>query len=572
MNLSSVSRNCSDRRVVFVSLGVLAVALVTRVGFLLASPDRAWPHSIAYEGDAPLWARFADALRHDRPFEYDLPVHSPGVAYLLSWLPDHQTAGHFHFAKVIWCFMGSLSCALTVFAATPGFGLRIGALAGLLSAASFGLIVQSTSLNNETPYTFLLILIIIATNSMTVAPSAMKAALWGTLNGLAVLFRPEHSVLVAFFFAYLSIRGRSLNPQPQPAAASRKRIAAHLAIAAGCFFLVPLPWNIRSARAIGRFNTIEAQPIDIARGEVPWTPEAASFLRALPAFAREGNWRYITYLANQRRLATIDREFVESFFENAGYIPKPLSPFVFVSNQGPLCFALANNEQADGGFSTALLGTAGPSVLAFGSPWHLRLYQEGYRVGSRYLFDHPRDAAALLARKLANFGEGVAQGLTQSNWPFGVAGTRRPVDQLTAPIKDHLIGAIVVLTTIAVGIVLAIRRRTGGLWLSIVAYKLLIAIAFFGYARQAVSILPIFYVFAAVSLDAIVFRSLLRRWPTLADRWRAIFGLTTAALVLTTAGTTLQSWKYEISGPADPAPLWGEGAFESHQPLTIRRL
>ncbi|HKQ47794.1 MAG TPA: glycosyltransferase family 39 protein [Phycisphaerae bacterium] len=572
MKISPEGRHRHDRRLRFISFVVLVAAVAARLSYLIASPDRAWPHSVAYEGDAPLWARFADALLIGQPFEFDLPVHPPGVAYLLSWLPNHESHGYFLAAKVIWCLLGALSCALTIVAARPHFGLRVAALAGLLSAASFGLIVQSTSLNNETPYTLLLLITIIVTNSILTAPSVAKAVLWGLCNGFAVLLRPEHTLLVVLLLGFLALRRRSIKPDPQSAGAHPRRIAIPLAVAVVCFFLVPLPWSIRSARALLRFNTVEAQPIDYARSEVPWTMDAADFLRALPAFAREGNWRYITYLAQQKRLAHVDREFVQSFFSDAGYIPKPISPFVFVSNQGPLCFALANNEHADGGFSTALLGTSGPSVLAFGSPWHLRLYQEGYAVGMRYLLDHPRDAVELFYKKLLFFAEGASQGFTVWNFPLGVEGIRRPVDQLTAPITNHKIWATFILTFVAAGIALALRRRITSFWLTIIAYKLIIAIAFFGYARQAVSILPVFYVFAAVALDAVLLSPLAKRWPILVDRWRLILVLTSAGVFATAARTSFLSWKYEISGPADSAPQWGPGAFESHQALNIRRL
>jgi len=88
-----------------------------------------WVAIYMYEGDAPLWAQFADALRTSQPFEFDLPVHPPGVAYLLSWWPNHESPGFFLNVKVIWCLLGALSCALSIVAARPHFGLRVAALA-----------------------------------------------------------------------------------------------------------------------------------------------------------------------------------------------------------------------------------------------------------------------------------------------------------------------------------------------------------------------------------------------------------------------------------------------------------
>ena len=64
---------------------ITLLALLLRLAFLFGSPDRAWPHSIWYEGDAPLWVEYAAALDKGEAFEFNLPIHPPGVAYPLSW-------------------------------------------------------------------------------------------------------------------------------------------------------------------------------------------------------------------------------------------------------------------------------------------------------------------------------------------------------------------------------------------------------------------------------------------------------------------------------------------------------
>lgn len=39
-----------------IALAVSVGALCSRLIFLAASPDRSWPHSVWYEGDAVVWA------------------------------------------------------------------------------------------------------------------------------------------------------------------------------------------------------------------------------------------------------------------------------------------------------------------------------------------------------------------------------------------------------------------------------------------------------------------------------------------------------------------------------------
>src|SRR5262245_9733826 len=70
---------------------IAAFAIALRLTFLLGAGDSAWPHSTYFEGDAPLFAQWADALDRGRPFEAGLPLHSPVVPHLMHWLAPAAT-------------------------------------------------------------------------------------------------------------------------------------------------------------------------------------------------------------------------------------------------------------------------------------------------------------------------------------------------------------------------------------------------------------------------------------------------------------------------------------------------
>jgi len=601
------------------ALVLFVLALATRLTMLTASPDRAWPHSVFYEGDAPLWVRFASCLQRGEPFEFNLPVHTPGMAYLLSWTWGGDASTGFLAQKVLFSIMGAASCVLVWYAARSQFGPRVGWLAGLLSAGAFGLAAQSTSLNNETPYTLLWLLIVVLTLPAAERPRLRLLVPLGLLHGAAVLFRAEHALLALLLCGYLawSWRVRTASPAsvaPTPRsflpslAGFRRRLAGQASAASGAgrsssenlrdeqdglrsrahpdgsilaglavilagVFVVTLPWNVRSYYAIKRFNTVEFRPVDYARSRVSWSRDAVDFIRGLPAFAREGNFRLLDDLAVRQGVAEVRRGFAEDWFRNeAGCVPRPLSPFVFVTNQGPMSFALANSAAATGGFSATLLDPESPTPvrLAFGNPRHLRLYQDGYGIGLRYLFEHPRDAAILMGRKLRCFTAGLTLGMTPFNWPLGLDGIRPPVDQLTSPPGRGLPWSILLLGFGIAGAVACMRRRNGAVWLLIVVYKLLVALAFYGYARQAASILPAFFVLVALGFEAMLVAPVSRRWPRVSSAIRPLALAVAAALLLGAGVAVGSSFRYDVAGPTDAAPLWGDGAFESCRRLTIR--
>jgi hypothetical protein len=597
----------TDRQIPWLHIGltvlaILACALFTRFGFLWASPDRTWPHSVCFEGDGPLWVRFAASLQRGEPFEFNLPIHTPGMAYLIAWTWSGRPAEGFVAQKTLLCILSSLNCVLIWIVARRLFNERVAILAGLLSAASFASTVQATSLNNETPYSFLLLIICIRTLTSARHRSIRGLLLLAVLNGVAVLFRAEHSLCFAMLCVYLVWhwrRGDRTGHRPGETGASRSKLAGSadssktlrrdqgpdvpitrrrpgvaigLTILIVGFFLIPLPWNLRSHRAIQEFNTVEPRPLNYAAARVPWTPQAIEYIRALPAFAREGNFLLLTDLAASRGRPEVSRQFVEDWFKNeAGYVPRPLSPCSFVSIQGPLSFALANNDLSEGGFSTKLLDPQRAAKLALGAPRHLHLFQEGYAIGLQYLTGHIGDAIHLMGKKLGIFGSGLTQGLTPLNVPLSVEGPRRPADQMGPLPGTGRAWTIAILALAAVGLCVCARRRAGGICVLLIAYKALVALAFYGYVREAVSILPFFLLLVAIGLDAVLFAPVLRRWPRAEKGQSPLFIAGVLATIIVAVFSATQNPRYDVSGSVDVTPFWGPGAFESQQPLIIRQ-
>lgn len=573
---------------------VLVTALVIRLCFLWGTPDRRWPHGVLYEGDAPLYVRWAAAIRAVKPFEFDLPIHSPGTAFLYS-IFGVAPGMDFLPLKIGLCVIGSLSCLLAWRLAYPLVGRGVALAAGLLSAASFGLLVQCTTLNNETLYTFLLLVILAMLLRLADRPALYLAVLLGVVHALAALLRAEHILFFLLSLPYLAVRWMAHSSFRNQRSASGERTVSvpyrlcFLFAMSAVFILVPLPWTIRSFRAIQEFNTVGSEPVRFEAAEVPWTPQAIEYLQRLPAFARSPNFRFVTFLAIDARQTVVDEAFVRDFFDQMGYVPRALSRYTFISNQGALSFALANNDLADGGFSTLLLdagsgrsapgGQVSVSDFAFANPRHLRLFQEGYRIGWDYLRANPRAAAKLMWNKLTIFVAGLASGFTAWNAPLGGTGLRRPVDQFvvtwdTIASRPGLVLAwrLFIVVLIAAGLAESVKRRTAGLLILVIVYKLLLNLAFYGYTRQAVSILPVTYIFVALGLVRMLPRR--QRILGLLDGrlGSAVVAATAVLLIASGVASGVRGWEYQVYGSGDPAPEWGPRAFESHQSIEVHRV
>lgn len=599
---------------------IFALALLTRLHFLHHAPDRAWPHSAWFQGDATVWADWASALACGELFERGLPIHTPGIAYLLHWLgyaaPANPQPGaaaltptDFSGAKALWCLASALGCGLSYFAFRLEVRRRPAALAAGLLAFSFPSYLIATSLNGEALYALLIPLLVAGTILLARRPSLPLALAIGITHGLATLIRAEHTLLLLLLLAYTLWAQRGTLTKLRSARAPALRAAAATSLVLAASIAICLPWTIRSARATARFNTVPAQAIDYSHASPPWTPEARSLFETLPAFALHDNFAYLSFIAQKRGDRQITPDAIHAYFDTAftdtkpgfKYWPEPLNARNLVCSQGPLCFALGNHPKSGGGFTKAGLETplSDDPTLNLGYPPHLYLYNHGYRAGLDWIREDPARWLRLAGRKLLIFSGGVTQGLTAQNWPLGRTGARRAVDLFTARSPWTPAWRAILAALFLTGLIAAAKRRIGAAWLLVIAAKLITTVAFYGYARQAASILPAFFLFIALGLDTILCLAA-RALPTLRPRittpgeprrrpaalqflWLAPAA---ALLVLDLRAGSPTLWPvFGPSGPPNPAPTastpppgkpyywaaprWGPSAFESVYDLDL---
>ena len=135
---------------IVVSVALFALALAFRVLFWVAFGQGEQAYSAFYKGDAGLWVAYARALADGAPFELGLPLRPPGMAYLLAALG--VTGDTFGWQRLAFCALGALVPPLFYLGIRHGVGEVVARWAAGFTCAATGLILLSSSLNNETPY------------------------------------------------------------------------------------------------------------------------------------------------------------------------------------------------------------------------------------------------------------------------------------------------------------------------------------------------------------------------------------------------------------------------------------
>jgi hypothetical protein len=432
---------------------------------------------------------------------------------------------------------------------------------------------------------------VLATLLFIQTPNYWRAMLIGALHGIAMLIRFEHELLFAVLLLFaaaslwrtrskrVGVAARTNSFHPPHAALNVRRIGGVIATMIAIALLIVLPWSIHGSRATQRFNTTTTEPPDFAACALNWHPDAREFIATLPAFAQYGVVKSVDFIGARTGRRDITRQDVidiqQKYF---GYLQEPLQNWTWLSLKGPLDFALANYPAGDGGFSLAALqapGEIGPAKLAFGRPDHLKLINHGYRAGWGYITSDFGGWLNRVATKLTRFADGFSLGFTGMNLPSGLHGVRPAVDLFinasNQPSAVHVIWRSTMLAFFALGLVIAMIRRQGGIWFIVILYKVLISIFFYGYARQAVSILPAFYVFMALAIDQALVWCRIERWRSrISSRGMAL--ATTSALVLLLAielYAGLKRPKLSISGNLTPTSQWGDASFECVERLEI---
>jgi hypothetical protein len=356
---------------------------------------------------------------------------------------------------------------------------------------------------------------------------------------------------------------------------SRKQRVLHAgAVIAGAALLC-LPYSVHATRATLRYNTVPKRPPNYEEGRARWSADARQFIDALPAFVRAKTVAFVGRLAEEQGAKEVDREAARAGLLSVfGYLPEPLATPVFIASHGPMSFALANHPRSEGGFSRAALETAGQRdpKLNFTLPEHLRIFNHGYAVGWGYITGDFPGWLANVGKKLVHAYQGASLGFSAYNLPFGRYGERRSCDLLTPAVGSALAWKVLWGALLVLGAAMAWRQPNGGLWLLVVAYKLVIVILYYGYARQTVSILPVFLVLAALGIDGVLgFMGRRVAWrPSPAVQWIGAFAVIVVAVNLDIRAARFPA-AFEVVGPTRPTPEWGPQAFSSNAPIQIRK-
>ena len=507
------------------ALGGLAALL--RALFALFGDDRAFPYTVFYEGDSEAYFLFARAVLGGQLYDNGIPFHPPGFAWFLAGVHTVLGAGAagatvpFLAQKIVLGgLVGGGSVALLYVIGCRVFGRTIAVVAAFLAAFHFGLFVLAIAPVADGLFQLLLlaaIALFVGGLDFGARRGAAATLALGLLLGALALTRAEgmlYAMVLAAFGAVVSWR-RAESPGAR-GVLSRLRLLAPWAGALLVAALVVAPWTIRNAIRLGELET------------------------------RLG--------AN---------------------LAEPLPRFVPVTLYGRLNLALANHSAADGTFSrSALAAQAETPRLELTNPEHLSWILHGDRLAREWIAAHPGEFARLVGRKWRLYFGALKLGWTQWNWPGGLTGVRRPVDLF---VPDRALGGWLLAPLILVGAGLAARhsgaeRRLVMLVALLTAASLGVVALFFGYARLALLLLPLWLLLAAVALTrgAVFVAGRLRGSRSEANDAR----LAGAGAAVVTLLVALEAWgavrghRLEASGTTLP----GRATLDRDQPIRFRPL
>ena len=472
---------------------LFVASLALRAAHWLLSPERAGAFGASYQGDAPYWQMFCNGTAG---LEAALPFRPPGMRWLAESLWDGR--GPAHLLRAVMTLLGALVPPALYLGLRRSFEPCVALLAAWICACSNALIVLGSGLHVEIPYLLLCTLAIGDFERVRTSAAPLAAARWGLLNAAACLFRAEHLLFVALSIAWLAWK-------------KREHRARDLGIAAATLVIALLPWQSRVASTIADFNdgrvdgTQRVPPLP-PPGSLPWDDDAIATVRALPAFAQLPTAAFVSDTARVRGEKRITRDSLAFLDEAYGCRPEPLhTPLLAL--YGPLNFFLANCAESEGGFTRAaldrrpqLLGGESrypqgllavlPKDLSLGYPPHLDAVNHGYRLGLQWITQHPLEAVALCAQKLAITWRGAAAGFGLCNAPLGRDGIREPVDFVTPESAFATAWRALLLVLAAVGAGRLRRHEAAsGLQIWLLA-RFFLAACFFGYARLGATCLP----------------------------------------------------------------------------------
>lgn len=459
--------------------GLTLLAWLHRLAFLFSNRDRAWPYTIFYEGDSRTFFHYARALLEGKLYDSGIPFHPPGFPAFLAAVHTLLGAGsgaaeipHLG-VKAVLALVSSLSVGLLFLLVRPYLGPVVALVASLLCVWHFGLYVIAVAPVTEGLYLTLLLAALLLWSRKLEHPlsapgSEASAKPWraGLAFGLAL------GILAL-------VRAESV-------------LIAVLLVAVGLLAAV-----FRKERTAAAF--------------LPWILVAGGWIVGVAPWTARNAVRLTQYNEAQ-----------------VGRLAEPVPTFVPLTIYGPVNLALANRPGADGTFSATPV--TGSGSLDFTNARQLAFVLHGDERAWEWIRAHPADFARLVVRKWGLYFEAFKLGFTQWNWPGGLAGARRPVDVFVPDSSPT--GWLLPLFVLA-GLLVCLAspggpRRWALLVVLLTAAGLATTGLFFGYARQALLVMP-FWLSLAAAGPVWLWGG--RSFPERAPR-RLVLGLAACALLV----------------------------------------
>ena len=235
-------------------LAVVVLALAARLVFVAVGPgwelesipggDPLEFHEIAVsiadgQGFSRPWPGGGPDAGAIRPTAIRAPLWPLLLAALYRGIGVDPTAG-----RLLLCVIDAVTCSLVLVLGRRLVSLRVGVVAGLVTALSPALWVSTVSLMSEAVFTFLLVANVLAVARWADEPSSRRAAVAGLAIGSATLARPNGLVVGAVVASWVLVvawrrTGRA------------SALRAMAALAAGAAIIVG-PWIAYAAAHYGR--------------------------------------------------------------------------------------------------------------------------------------------------------------------------------------------------------------------------------------------------------------------------------------------------------------------------------
>lgn len=357
----------------WILVGVFFLAILQTFCLVQANVDSQLVFSAYMFGDSDHYLTYAQSILAHGLHEASPPFHPPLTAFFLSavLILANGSPPSILSIKLLLSLSFVLVSLLTAMIAGRKGGPLATAIAGVLTATSFGLAVVGSVPASEMLYLFWLLLsvwVIIRRETLSISLFLCL----GVVSGLAWLTRGEHLLLIPVLAAVAAMK-----------LTGERSFIYRLLLATvfcGVSLLTVSPWTVRNYRVMTQINrTIETDTRDC--------------LHPLPDF-----------------------------------VPVTLyGPLNFALANLPPSEGTFSRE--------ALPKVQGSSRLDFHDTVHRRFISDGYQMGFQALLNDRLRTRRLMIRKIDLMTRGLSNGFTVLNLPGGLAGIRQPIDLFTPRIK-----------------------------------------------------------------------------------------------------------------------------------------